>query len=172
MFQPQRFEMPRVEPQERPVAPPPAARPPTAVAPPPRPAPPDVDIAGWRAVLTTIHTKRPAIASVLEHAAVLAFGAERVVLGYEPGSFLAAQATDTSAVEVLTRHVRDYFGTATPVAFDLTAGPRSNPSIAAIDGEERRLRLESARRTVAEHPLVRAAVEILDAELRDVRLND
>jgi hypothetical protein len=109
---------------------------------------------------------------VLEHASPIAFSAERVVLGYEPGSFLAAQATETSAVELLTRHVREYFGTSTAVAFDLTAGPRSSPSIAFLDGEERRLKLESARRTVAEHPLVKAAVEILDAELRDVRLNE
>jgi hypothetical protein len=107
---------------------------------------------------------------VLEHASPIAFSAERVVLGYEPGSFLAAQATDASAVELLTRHVRDYFGTTTPVAFDLTAGPKSSPSIASIDNEQHRLRLEQARRAVAEHPLVRAAVEILGAELRDVRV--
>jgi hypothetical protein len=95
-----------------------------------------------------------------------------VVLGYEPGSFLAAQATEASAVELLTRHVRDYFGTSTPVAFDLTAGPKSSPSVAAMDGEQHRIRLEEARRAVAEHPLVKAAIEILGAELRDVRLGE
>jgi DNA polymerase-3 subunit gamma/tau len=126
----------------------------------------------WRAVLERVRADRAPLASVLEHASPIAFSAERVVLGYEPGSFLAAQATDASAVELLTRHVRDYFGTSTPVAFDLTAGPKSSPSIAAIDGEQNRARLEQARRAVAEHPLVKAAVEILGAELRDVRLND
>jgi DNA polymerase-3 subunit gamma/tau len=126
----------------------------------------------WRAVLERVRSDRAPLASVLEHASPIAFSAERVVLGYEPGSFLAAQATEASAVELLTRHVRDYFGTATPVAFDLTAGPKSTPSIAAIDGEQNRIRLEQARRAVAEHPLVKAAVEILGAELRDVRLNE
>jgi len=126
----------------------------------------------WRAVLERIRAERSSLAAVLEHSSPIVFSAERVVLGYEPGSFLAAQATEAAAVELLTRHVREYFGASTAVAFDLTAGPRSNPSVAVLDGEERRVRLESARRTVAEHPLVKAAVEILDAELRDVRLNE
>jgi DNA polymerase-3 subunit gamma/tau len=141
----------------------------TAIAAPPPAARPAV-LDAWRAVLERIRAERAPLASVLEHASPIAFSAERVVLGYEPGSFLAAQATDASAVELLTRHVRDYFGTTTPVAFDLTAGPKSSPSIASIDNEQHRLRLEQARRAVAEHPLVRAAVEILGAELRDVRV--
>jgi len=107
---------------------------------------------------------------VLEHASPIACNAERVVLGYEPGSFLAAQATETAAVERLTRHVRAYFGAPAAVAFDLTAGPKSTPSVASLDGEERRRKVEQARRAVAEHPLVRAATEILGAELADVRL--
>lgn len=126
----------------------------------------------WRAVLGRIRSERAPLASILEHASPIAFSAERVVLGYEPGSFLAAQATEASHVELLTRHVREYFGTVTPVAFDLTAGPKANPSVASLDTEERRVRLELARRAVAEHPLVKAAIEILGAELKDVRLTE
>jgi len=126
----------------------------------------------WRAVLGRIRSERAPLASILEHASPIAFSAERVVLGYEPGSFLAAQATEASHVELLTRHVREYFGTVTPVAFDLTAGPKANPSVASIDTEERRGRLEQARRAVAEHPLVKAAIDILGAELKDVRITE
>ena len=126
----------------------------------------------WRAVLGRIRSERAPVASILEHASPIAFSAERVVLGYEPGSFLAAQATEASNVELLTRHVREYFGTVTPVAFDLTAGPKANPSVASIDTEERRGRLEQARRAVAEHPLVKAAIDILGAELKDVRVTE
>ena len=126
----------------------------------------------WRAVLGRIRSERAPVASILEHASPIAFSAERVVLGYEPGSFLAAQATETSNVELLTRHVREYFGTVTPVAFDLTAGPKANPSVASIDTEERRGRIEQARRAVAEHPLVKAAIDILGAELKDVRVTE
>jgi len=140
--------------------------------PPPGVAPRHDNLDAWRAVLARVRADNPSLAAVLENASPIAFGAERVVLGYEPGSFFAIRATDVSAVELLTRHVRDYFGTTTPVAFDLTAGPKSAPSIATIDGEDRRLRLEEARRAVAEHPLVQAAIEILGADLRDVRLGD
>jgi DNA polymerase-3 subunit gamma/tau len=123
-------------------------------------------------VLARVRAERAPIAAVFEHASPIAFTAERVVLGYEPGSFLAAQATESSAVELLTRQVRDYFGASTAVAFDLTAGPNSSPSVAALDGERHRARLEAARRAVVDHPLVRAAVDILGAELKDVRLNE
>ena len=130
------------------------------------------NLEAWRAVLDRIRAERAPLASVLEHASPVAFSAERVVLGYEPNSFLAAKATETEAVELLTREVRAYFGTNTPVAFDLTAGPKSTPSVASLDSEERRIRLEQARRAVAEHPVVQAAIDILGAELRDVRIGE
>jgi DNA polymerase-3 subunit gamma/tau len=130
------------------------------------------DLKAWRSVLERIRSQRSPLAAVLEHASPIAFSVERVVLGYEANSFLAAQATEASSVELLTREVRSYFGTPTPVAFDLTAGPRSSPSIAVIDSEERRLRLEHAKKAVAEHPIVRAAIEILGAELCNVRVTE
>jgi DNA polymerase-3 subunit gamma/tau len=131
-----------------------------------------VNLEAWRAVLTKIRAERVPLASILEHASPIAFSAERVVLGYEQGSFVAAQATDAGYVEILTRHVREYFGTTTPVAFDLTASPKSNPSVYILDAEERKVRLEQARRAVAEHPLVKAAIDILGAELKDVRVTE
>jgi len=126
----------------------------------------------WRAILERIRAERSPLASVLEHASPISFSADRVVLGYDAQSFFAAQATEASAVELLTRQVRAHFGASTPVAFDLTAGPRSGPSIAVLDTEDRKRRLEEARRSVAEHPLVKAAQEILGAELRDVRVTE
>ncbi|MFT3764643.1 MAG: DNA polymerase III subunit gamma/tau [Minicystis sp.] len=57
------------------------------------------DLGAWRAVLAMVRAKRPALASVLEHAALLQFAADRVVLGYETGSFLVGQATDAAAKE-------------------------------------------------------------------------
>jgi len=135
-------------------------------------SPRSVSLDAWRAVLGRIRAQRAPLASILEHASPIAFSAERVVLGYEPGSFLAAQATEASHVELLTKHVREYFGTVTPVAFDLTVGPKANPSVASLDIEDRKVRLEQARRAVAEHPLVKAAIDILGAELKDVRVTE
>jgi DNA polymerase-3 subunit gamma/tau len=123
-------------------------------------------------VLDQIRAERAALAAVLEHAAPIAFGAERVVLGYEPNSFFAAQATEEAAIDLLTRKVRDHFGAPTQVAFDLSTATKGIASVAQLDSEDHRARLEAARRAVADHPLVKAAIEILGAELRDVRLGE
>jgi DNA polymerase-3 subunit gamma/tau len=137
---------------------------------PPAPSSRSIDMTAWRAILQVIRAENVPLAAVLEHASPIHCNPERLVLGYEPGSFLAVQATESAAVERLTRHVRAHFGAPTAVAFDITAGPKSTPSVASLDNEERRKKLEQAKRAVAEHPLVRAAVEVLGAELADVRL--
>jgi DNA polymerase-3 subunit gamma/tau len=94
-----------------------------------------VDLDAWRVVLERVRALRPALASVLEHAAPLAFAPDRVVLGYEPESLLALQATEHVAVDLLTRLVRAHFQTSTEITFDLAAEARAVPSIAAINGE-------------------------------------
>jgi DNA polymerase III subunit gamma/tau len=128
------------------------------------------DLESWRVVLALVRAKRPALASVLEHAAVLRFGAERVEIGYEATSFLVGQATESSAKEVLLAALAAHFGRAPELVFE-TIGPKSgNVTIAMLETAERRSKLDAARRAVAAHPLVTAAIELLGAELRDVRL--
>jgi DNA polymerase III subunit gamma/tau len=131
-------------------------------------AKPDLD--AWREVLTQIRAVRAPLASVLEHASPIAFGPEKVVLGYEPGSFLAQQAVEDAAIDLLTRTVRDHFGAPTEVAFDLRAEAAGAVSVASIDQKKNRERLEAAKKAASEHPLVKAAVEILGAEIREIRL--
>ena len=58
-------------------------------------------MAAWRAVLSLVRERRPALASVLEHAALLRFGPDCVEVGYEASSFLVGQATDAGAREIL-----------------------------------------------------------------------
>lgn len=128
------------------------------------------DFTAWRALLDRVRAKRPALASVLEHAVVLAFGPERIALGYDPGSFLLAQASEASAVETLRAAAAVHFGAAPAIAFEALTSRAGRVTVAQIDGVERKARLDAARRAVAEHPLVVAAIELFGAELRDVRL--
>jgi hypothetical protein len=95
---------------------------------------------------------------------------ERVVLTFE-SSFLGAQATEPAAKEMLRAALSAHFGRPTDVIFE-TDSPRSGatPTVAQVDSAERKARLEAARRAVASHPLVTAAVELLGAELQNVRL--
>jgi DNA polymerase-3 subunit gamma/tau len=141
------------------------------VAPPPPPVAPQ-DLTGWRAVLGWVRSKRPALASVLEHAAVLRFDATRVVIGYETGSFLVGQATEPGAREVLRVALAQHFGGAPEVAIETIAAKSGNVTLAMVETAERKGRLDAAKRAVAEHPLVAAAIELLGAELRDVRVAD
>jgi DNA polymerase-3 subunit gamma/tau len=131
-------------------------------------APADID--AWRAVLTLVRHRRPALASVLEHAALLAFGPERVDLGYEATSFLVGQATDGAARELLLSALTTHFSTAPELTFTTIAPRSGNVTIAMVDTAERKVKLDAAKRAVAEHPLVAAVIEILGGELKDVRL--
>jgi DNA polymerase III subunit gamma/tau len=128
------------------------------------------DLEAWRAALAAVRGKRPALASVLEHAALLRFGPERVELGYEAGSFLVGQATDASAKELILAALTDHFGQRPELAFETIAPRSGNVTLAMLETSERRIKLDAAKRAVAEHPLVAAAIELLGAELRDVRL--
>jgi DNA polymerase-3 subunit gamma/tau len=107
---------------------------------------------------------------VLEHAALLRFSAERVELGYEQSSFLVGQATDAAAKGVLLGALEAHFGRAPELGFETIAARSGNVTVAMVDTAERRVKLDAAKRAVADHPLVAAAIELLGAELRDVRL--
>jgi DNA polymerase III subunit gamma/tau len=124
----------------------------------------------WRAVIALIQQQRPALASVLEHAALIELTPERAVLGYEANSFLVGQATEPAARELLAGALRSHFGGSPEVVFETLVRGAGVASLAQVETAERKARIEAARRLVAEHPLVTAAIELLGAELKDVRL--
>lgn len=156
-------------------APAPVAR--ASSSPPPIPTPvpasvpaPPAELERWRSVLALVRAKRPALASVLEHAVLMRFGPDRVELGYEARSFLSGQATDPAAKDLLASALLAHFGSMPELVFETVSGRAGNVTVAMVDSAERRIRLDAAKRAVAEHPLVTAAIELLGAELRDVRL--
>ena len=126
----------------------------------------------WRVVLSFVRAKRPALASVLEHAALLRFGVDRVEIGYEASSFLVGQATDAASREILIAALSTHFGRARrSLAFETIAARSGAVTVAMLDTADRKVKLDGAKRAVAEHPLVSCrAIELLGAELRDVRL--
>ncbi len=162
-------------PSPRPTAPAPSSFAPPVPPPPPVPqipAPPAADLETWRTVLGVVRTRRPALASVLEHAVLMSLGEDRIVLGYESSSFLVGQATDAASRELLLGAARQFFGRDTVIDFETVAPRSGGTTLAGLEAIERKQRLELARKAVAEHPLVTAAIEILGAELKDVRLAD
>ena len=64
------------------------------------------EFADWQAVLSRIRERRPAVADVFAEARVLAFGAERVDIGFPITSDAVAAATASSSTlrEALAEH--------------------------------------------------------------------
>ncbi|MGH7293933.1 MAG: DNA polymerase III subunit gamma/tau, partial [Polyangiaceae bacterium] len=136
------------------------------------PQAPAADLDVWRAILDRVRARRPALASVLEHAIPIETSAARVIVGFEPSAaFLGARASEPEALEDLTREIRAHFGAPTQVALDLSARPSAvQKTVATVDAERRSAELAKARAAVENHPLVQEAVRLFGAQLRDVKL--
>jgi DNA polymerase III gamma/tau subunit len=130
----------------------------------------NTNLGAFREVLNLVREKRPALASVLEHAVLLHIGPDRLTLGFEGDTFLSKQAQEPLAQDILVTALATHFGGRPDVTFESVAPMSGLATIAQLDSAERKSKLESARRAVANHPLVTAAIELLGAELRDVRL--
>jgi DNA polymerase-3 subunit gamma/tau len=129
----------------------------------------------WRAIVDRVRAVRPDLASVLEHALPLEVTRERVIFGYAPtDAFLAARAAETEALDLVSRSVRAHFGAPTQVevrsATALSSVPSGVRTVAAVDAEHREEDLAKARQSIERHPLVREAIRLFDAQLRDVKL--
>ena len=136
---------------------------------PPRSARPDFNVDAWRSVLDRIRPVNSNLAVSLELVGVMTFTAERVELGYEAHEYhLIDLVTEASARETLSAALRAHFGKAPELIFTTTTA--KSGTVSQVLSAEKKAKLDAARRGVAEHPLVTAAIELLGAELRDVKL--
>ncbi len=125
----------------------------------------------WRSILALIKPDKPAVAATLELAVPMVVTSARIALGFEPGSFEDGRAGESDARTVLELAAQRFFGGPAPVvAFEVVARGERGASIAALDAAKRRAVLADARKVIENHPLVRKAIVIFDAELKDIRL--
>lgn len=155
-------------PLHREVLPAPAREPPVKDATPLKM--PTADLVTWRAILARVRSQRAPLASIYEHAVPVEITAERVLLGYQAEDFLSSQASEPEALELLQQEARAHFGAPTTVALDLSPRHQGIATVASLDAAERKAAEARARAAVAEHPLVREAIRVFGAELREVRL--
>lgn len=132
---------------------------------------PGVDFVVWRRLVDQVRTGLPALASVLDQASPIKLGEAGVELGFSPNSFEATRVSEPRYAEPLRRAVQSELGPEASVTITLTDDAREALTLAKIEAAELWERREAARKRVAAHPLVRAAIEELGAELRDVRVN-
>ncbi len=125
----------------------------------------------WRALIAEVRKLRPSIAATFELAAPTVITHERIVLGFEHGSFEDGRAEESDARTVLIEVARTFYGGSAPsVTFDVAARGAKGASVASLDAAKRRAALVEARSAVEKHPLVQKAIAIFDAELKDIRL--
>jgi DNA polymerase-3 subunit gamma/tau len=130
----------------------------------------DYDVAAWRSVLDRVRPSNSNLAVSLELVGVISFTAERVELGYEAHEYhLIDLVTEASARETLGAAIRAHFGGSPELVFTITT--QKSGTVSQVLGAEKKAKLDAQRRGVAEHPLVTAAIELLGAELRDVKLS-
>ena len=108
------------------------------------------------------------VAAVFEQGVPLEVSAQRVLIGYQTGSFEGAQASEPEAMDLLQREARAYFSADTKVALDLTA--RAGTTVAMLDAAQRKAELAKAQAAAQAHPLVQKAIALFGAELKDIRL--
>jgi DNA polymerase III subunit gamma/tau len=125
----------------------------------------------WRTIIERISESEPHVASVFEQAFARTAEPGRLVIGFAAGSFAAAQV-DAEKLAVAQRCATQHFGVPTVVEIDASAAAPPTETVAAVRSAERAAQLEEAKRRVASHPAVTAAMEVLGAELRDIRLSE
>ena len=124
----------------------------------------------WRSILARIRNVHPAVAATLELAAPKVVTPEKIVLGFEPGSFEDGRAEESDARALLTKEAKAIFGVAPAVTFDVATHGARGSSVASLDAAKRKAALAEARALVERHPLVQKAIAIFDAELKDIRI--
>jgi DNA polymerase III subunit gamma/tau len=144
---------------------------PAAPAPAMAPAAPP-DMTTWRAIVERLRVDRAQLASIFDHATPVVVGAARVIVGFEAtAGFVAARASEPEALEALTRAARAHFAAPTEVILDLSSKPVAGArTVASMEDERRAAEAAKARAAVQDHPVVKEAMRLFNAQVRDVKL--
>ncbi|MFO0683105.1 MAG: DNA polymerase III subunit gamma/tau [Sandaracinus sp.] len=169
------------------VEPPPVERPARASAPPPSVSsvgtvaaprmPPITQSPGdamalWEPIVAALGGTRPALGAVLAHAVPKAVTPERVVLALARGSFYAKQA-DTEAAKSAIADITERRLGGRPLVEVIevdVAVQAAEPTLAKIEDERARAKLEATRRKALNHPMVVEALAVFDAKDRTVEV--
>jgi hypothetical protein len=125
----------------------------------------------YRAIVDHVRPARPELAAFLEHASPLKLTPEEIVLGWEPKSMFASQASDKESLAVISRAAQTHFGQSPRITceFDSERALQTQ-TLALLESAAREQKTRAAIQAAREHPRIADAVEILGARLKDVKL--
>ncbi|MBL8612798.1 MAG: DNA polymerase III subunit gamma/tau [Myxococcales bacterium] len=133
--------------------------------------PPEALLAPWRELVEHMRTFSAAGAAAFEHAVPVAVDATSLHVRLVEKSFVAQQAATADIQAALARAVRERLGEGAAIRVEeVAAGKLGFATLAEIATYERKKAIETAKKAVEGHPLVRAAIELLQGELREVRV--
>lgn len=126
----------------------------------------------WRAIVERLRAANPPSAALFEHGVPVEVGPARIVIGFAASApFLSARAAAPEALDALRGAALAHFGVPPAIGIDTShASTGGGRSIAAVEAERRRNEDAQARAAVETHPVVREAMRLFDAQLRDVKL--
>ncbi len=142
----------------------------------PSPEPPPVGEAAsmldiWRRILDRVGLESPEIGAFLGHAVPLRVSVELLEIAFEVGSIFADRAAAPDASGMLRRAAAAELGAAPRVVIERdSARTQGQSTVAAVVAAERDLARARAKSAAQGHPSVTAAIAVLGARVKDVRL--
>jgi DNA polymerase III subunit gamma/tau len=124
--------------------------------------------ADWPAWVARLQHDRPRLAAVFALGRPVRVTATEATVGFAPDSFELEQARGLR--RELEDHLSSVLGRAIAIRVEpLTSGAGAGPSVAEQEDLRRGEEQKRRRGAAVEHPAVRAAVEVLGAEIREVK---
>lgn len=117
-------------------------------------------LALWSALVAALLDLKPALGAVLRHAAPRRVDAEAIVLAFPPGSFLGQQAGAPEARAALADVAERRLGARPRIELVSEEVGGADATIAAIESERERARMEATRKKALNHPLVVEALRV------------
>jgi DNA polymerase-3 subunit gamma/tau len=135
------------------------------------PAPSAAGGGGWSGLVTQVRSRRPMIASLLEHGSLLNQELPLLEIGFPAGSFHMDQVKDAETFAVLTEMASEFFAqsiTIRIVPIDAKSG-QAPPSLLEERKTQESDRKKRLREDALAHPMVQKAVAVFEGEISDVR---
>jgi DNA polymerase-3 subunit gamma/tau len=135
------------------------------------PAPSAAGGGGWSGLVTQVRSRRPMIASLLEHGSLLKQELPQLEIGFPAGSFHLEQIKDAETFAVLSEIASEFF--AQPVTLKIvpidTKSGQAPPSLLEERKAQESDRKKRLREDALAHPMVQKAVAVFEGEICDVR---
>ena len=134
------------------------------------PAPQAPAAEGWQGLVEHVRARRPLIATLLENGSLLRLELPVLEIGYVAASFMFEQVRDPETLEVITTLASEYFGQ--PVTIKLSPVPGEKavpPSLVQERQAQESDRKNRLRNDALAHPMVKAAVEIFEGKVSEVK---